>query len=73
MVNPVVNTCGRSYEMSHLQDHVKANGSVDPITRTKFDIANTFENTALRKAIIDFKNNNIEKDKDVADYQKITF
>lgn len=51
MVNPVITTSGMSYEKSHLADHVKANGEIDPTTRARIDPKKLIDNTNLRIAI----------------------
>lgn len=51
MVNPVITSTGLSYEKSLLDDHVKANGQVDPTTRARIDPSKYIESTNLRLAI----------------------
>lgn len=54
MVNPVITSSGLSYEKSLLEDHVNANGEVDPTTRVRIDIAKCVDNVNLRLAILDY-------------------
>lgn len=51
MVNPVITSSGLSYEKSLLDDHIKANGEVDPTTRAKIDPKKYIDNTNLKLAI----------------------
>lgn len=51
MVNPVIASSGMSYEKSLLDDHVKANGEVDPVTRANIDPTKYIENKNLKLAI----------------------
>lgn len=57
MEEPVTTEAGFTYEMSALEDHIKTNGFVEPITRQYFD-GKYFHNLALKLAIEHFLEEN---------------
>lgn len=58
MVDPVTTPNGVSYERKCLEAHLKANGPVDPLTRSKLTLEMLRPNTSLRAAIHDFLERN---------------
>ena len=57
MEDPVTTDAGFTYERSALEDHLRTNGPVEPISRKKFN-GPLYPNISLKLAIEDFLENN---------------
>lgn len=58
MLDPVTTPNGVSYERSCIEQHLRANGPVDPLTRKRLTLDMLRPNTALREAIQDYLDKN---------------
>jgi STIP1 family protein 1 len=58
MHDPVTTPNGVSYERSCIEQHLRANGPVDPLTRKRLTLDMLRPNTALREAIQDYLDKN---------------
>ncbi|DAZ92623.1 TPA: hypothetical protein N0F65_011889 [Lagenidium giganteum] len=58
MIDPVSTPNGVSYERSYLEEHIRKNGAVDPLTREALTLDMLRPNNALRAVINDFLEKN---------------